>query len=527
VTTTDDRAVEADRLLCAIRGDALLFGAGRRRTGELYSWILDLRVLLLRSELLDEISRRMWGEIRSAHPDGVLGIGMSGALLVSGVLGTAWRDDGVRLTGAVIRSEPKQHGLAKTIEGDDLTGRRLAFLDDVVNSGGTASAALDLAASRAARVVTAATIVTFGARGHRVLRDRGIRLHALYSTRQLGLAPVAAAPPSALGAPRAVRMRQGPPPRRSRLIAYRDDGASLRLWAASGTAPVTVSTWTVGGDGHALACEYGGAYQVAVQDVVRSLGADGSSPPWPIGPQRPNALSAGPLSTLVVTGGGDGATVHVRPAGMCGRSWTKNFPDVLTVTEWSSARSIVMAGATVVRCADIEDGRPRWDYRAADTVTALGIAGDRCIVVDRSGHVAALTARGVPAWSAHVVGAPRHAVLAADDDVLVLTGDRCVALRADGRRQWVAGAGTTSTQRATSTGTGVVIVASEKHPDRVELFAVRSGRHLATQRLGAEVASVHSWGGTCVARLVTDRFVSLDIDAGPGHHDHRAGRAHG
>ena len=63
------------------------------------------------------------------------------------------------VTGFVVRKEPKQHGLSQQIEGVHPRGKRVAIVDDVITSAGSAIKAVNIARDAGAEVVLVVGVV--------------------------------------------------------------------------------------------------------------------------------------------------------------------------------------------------------------------------------------------------------------------------------------------------------------------------------------------------------------------------------
>lgn len=83
------------------------------------------------------------------------------------------------LDGFIVRKEAKGHGLGKYLEGVSPEGRRVAVVEDVVTTGGSALEAVERIREVGAEVVVAVTLVDREQGGAEAFAEAGIPLHAV------------------------------------------------------------------------------------------------------------------------------------------------------------------------------------------------------------------------------------------------------------------------------------------------------------------------------------------------------------
>lgn len=107
------------------------FGDFDLASGGKSSVYIDAKPLLLDSFCLSYIAMQMCCFIDS-DINVIAGIGFSGALLVPAILSASPR----RMSGLVIREEPKRHGKLTQIEGDvAILNKDIALVDDILSTG--------------------------------------------------------------------------------------------------------------------------------------------------------------------------------------------------------------------------------------------------------------------------------------------------------------------------------------------------------------------------------------------------------
>lgn len=92
---------------------------------------------------------------------------------------------GLALDGFIVRKEAKGHGLGKYLEGVSPQGRRVAVVEDVVTTGGSALKAVERIEDAGAEVVVAVTLVDREQGGAEAFKEAGIPLHAVASISQI------------------------------------------------------------------------------------------------------------------------------------------------------------------------------------------------------------------------------------------------------------------------------------------------------------------------------------------------------
>jgi len=101
-------------------------------SGGVSNYYFDIKPLLLNSIILHEIAGRLWCLI-GAKQDVIAGIGYSGSLLISAMLTFCPKE----VSGLIVRTEKKTHGLCSRIEGNSsIHDREVVLVDDVLSTGG-------------------------------------------------------------------------------------------------------------------------------------------------------------------------------------------------------------------------------------------------------------------------------------------------------------------------------------------------------------------------------------------------------
>jgi len=114
------------------------------------------------------------------------GLELGAVPVVSATLACA-RVRGTIIDGFVVRKGDRSHGTGKKIEGVDINGLRVAVLEDVTTSGGSALEAVQEIRKAGGDVAGVFTVVDRLMGAREFLHDHSIRFHALTDIKDLGL----------------------------------------------------------------------------------------------------------------------------------------------------------------------------------------------------------------------------------------------------------------------------------------------------------------------------------------------------
>ena len=162
----------ADReaTLAAFRLGKLSAQGHLTRDGRPASWAFDMRVPLAHASILAPVATSMAALLRSIGVSQVAGRGC-GAIFLLGAIGTI--DSSFRL--GFVRDEPKRYGGRRIVEGALDTGRPVAMVDDVLNSGRSVIKGIDALRAEGFDVMTALVLLEIGwGRARSELQRRGV-----------------------------------------------------------------------------------------------------------------------------------------------------------------------------------------------------------------------------------------------------------------------------------------------------------------------------------------------------------------
>lgn len=140
--------------------------------------------------VVEALAERLPADIELLAGIDIGGLGLAGALAYRNGLGFADIRKVESIRADVIRSVMANYELGAGVvlsKGNNLAGRRIAILDDVLMSGGTAAAAVQLVRRLGATCVTALFVVDLiGMGGRERLEKDGVRVHVLQSLPKSG-----------------------------------------------------------------------------------------------------------------------------------------------------------------------------------------------------------------------------------------------------------------------------------------------------------------------------------------------------
>jgi orotate phosphoribosyltransferase len=126
--------------------------------GQPIGWLLDTRVPMLDGAMFNEVGSVLAQRLREKDVHQVAGFGFGAYALVCSVL-SASHDPSFK--GGLIREERKEHGRRRLIEGPLDPDAPVVLLDDILNSGRSASKALNRLRREDFHVVGMMTIFNF------------------------------------------------------------------------------------------------------------------------------------------------------------------------------------------------------------------------------------------------------------------------------------------------------------------------------------------------------------------------------
>jgi orotate phosphoribosyltransferase len=175
---------DRDRLKAIIA--ARSFGCGktiRLVSGVDSNFYFNMKPTMLNPEGAEILGRLIVERLASLKVDYVGGLEMGAVPIVSVVTAESQRQ-GKAIGGFFVRKKAKEHGAKLLVEGlaegETLAGRRIAILEDVCTTGGSALKAIEDAEASGAKVVLVLALVDREEGAAKLMAGRGLQFEALF-----------------------------------------------------------------------------------------------------------------------------------------------------------------------------------------------------------------------------------------------------------------------------------------------------------------------------------------------------------
>lgn len=180
-----DPALKA-RMHALLQRRSVMFRDVTLASGKRSHYYIDGRMTSLSAEGA-HLAARLWLPfLRDVEAVG--GLTMGADPLVGAILCLAHQEQ-VRLDGFIVRKEVKQHGTMKRVEGPLKNGARVAIVEDVVTSGGSAWKAIEAVKELGCRVVRVLALVDREEGAVEFFRDKGYPYFPMFRKSDFRLDP--------------------------------------------------------------------------------------------------------------------------------------------------------------------------------------------------------------------------------------------------------------------------------------------------------------------------------------------------
>lgn len=140
--------------------------------GQPIGWLLDTRMPMLEGEVFQEVGRVLAERLKAKDISQVAGYGFGSYAMICAVMSAPVSPS---FNGGFIREQHKPHGRRRLVEGPLERDKPLVLLDDILNSGRSATTALNLLRGDGFNVVGMMTLFNFTWSGGRTrLESLGI-----------------------------------------------------------------------------------------------------------------------------------------------------------------------------------------------------------------------------------------------------------------------------------------------------------------------------------------------------------------
>lgn len=167
---------------------AVVHGKVTLSSGIEADYYVDLRRATLHHNAAVLVGKVMLDLISDAglSPDAVGGLTMGADPVATAMLHQA-SARGMSLDAFVVRKEAKKHGMARQVEGPDISGKNVVILEDTSTTGGSPLAAAKAAEEAGATVLAIATVVDRDTGARAAIESAGYEYYSALSLGDLGL----------------------------------------------------------------------------------------------------------------------------------------------------------------------------------------------------------------------------------------------------------------------------------------------------------------------------------------------------
>lgn len=173
------------RLKLILKNKSILFGNFTLASGKESSYYVDARLTTLDPEGASLISELFFEKLAEWPDVTAVGGPSAGADPMVGALISRSCEEGRPLRGFVVRKEEKKHGTGSLIEGNLAGGDKVAVLEDVTTTGGSALRAVDAVKTAGAEVLCVFSVVDRGEKTEKFFSDRGCDFFSIFRISEL------------------------------------------------------------------------------------------------------------------------------------------------------------------------------------------------------------------------------------------------------------------------------------------------------------------------------------------------------
>ena len=146
------------RLLELFKARAFSFGRFKLASGKESTYYVNSKKALFNSECVALLAEALWEQTRDLDIQAVGGLEV-GAIPMTTALVMRYHQEGRSLEGFFVRKQAKEHGSQERIEGVLPPGARVAVVDDVLTTGGSALQAVQEVEKAGGKVAAVVCIV--------------------------------------------------------------------------------------------------------------------------------------------------------------------------------------------------------------------------------------------------------------------------------------------------------------------------------------------------------------------------------
>ena len=163
-------------------------GVFRLTSGKLGAYYIDCRKVSLHPEGASLIGTLLLNELRGLEVDAIGGLTLGADPVVTAVAISSFQETNNPINAFIVRKEAKQHGKNQGIEGPDLKDNaKIAIVDDVITTGGSALQAVERVESVGGQVQCILSIVDRLEGGRETMENLGYTVKSIFTIEDLGI----------------------------------------------------------------------------------------------------------------------------------------------------------------------------------------------------------------------------------------------------------------------------------------------------------------------------------------------------
>ncbi len=175
-----------ERLRAILLEKAIKFGDFTLASGQKSKYYINSKMASLDSEGLYLIAELMLDKLEGIECDAVGGLTLGADPIVGAIIALAHRR-GKLLKGFIVRKESKDHGTKSLIEGPLAEGAKVAIVEDVATTGGSALKAIEAAKALNCEIVKVLVIVDRRQGAEEKFQEINIQFDPIFRKEELGL----------------------------------------------------------------------------------------------------------------------------------------------------------------------------------------------------------------------------------------------------------------------------------------------------------------------------------------------------
>ncbi len=176
---------DRERLKQILKENSILLGKFKLSSGKESNYYIDARLTTLHPEGVHLVGKIFLDEILKDSEIAAVGGPTMGADPIVGSILTLSHQSSHPIRGFLVRKEEKQHGTGKLIEGNLMSGDKVAIVEDVATTGKSILKAIDAVENAGATVEKFLVIVDWEEGARKVLEDLAYEFFSIFKIGEL------------------------------------------------------------------------------------------------------------------------------------------------------------------------------------------------------------------------------------------------------------------------------------------------------------------------------------------------------